>query len=256
MKEERIYIYGKHVFIEALKHIPQAIEEVMFATGMNDEDTRRYAREAGIPVGKLGTVLPAGVDCEAVHQGVIARVNVSRLMRPYREFADGCSVNRNTVLVLLGEIHDPQNVGAIIRSAAAFGAQGILVPEHHQAQVTGNVVKVSAGMAFRVPLVAVSNVNTTLRDLKERGFWIYGLAGDAEQGIAEESFDAPTVFIFGNESKGIRAKTRELCDILLSIPLNSRCESLNVATSAAIALYVWSTKHPAVVAKKGSLNIS
>ena len=90
---------------------------------------------------------------------------------------------------LLGEIQDPQNVGAVIRSAAAFGVSGILIPDHNQAQVTGAVVKVSAGMAFRVPLVSIGNVNTVVRDLKERGFAVYGLAGEAKQIITKEAFE-------------------------------------------------------------------
>ncbi len=98
-------------------------------------------------------------------------------------------------------------------------------------------------MAFRVPLVTIGNVNDTLRDLKERGFWTYGLDGEAKQSITQEKFDAPTVFVFGNEENGIRQKTLELCDISLSIPMHPGCESLNVAASAAVALYAWSTKH-------------
>lgn len=249
MAQEKIYIFGKHVLTEALRRVPKAVEEVFLAAGMDDEEMRKLALGEGISVSKLGSVLPAGVDKEAVHQGAIGRVNVERLMRPYREFADGLTVGQDTALVLLGEVHDPQNVGAIIRSAAAFGIAGVLIPEHNQAQITGNVIKVSAGMAFRVPLVAVGNVNTVVRDMKERGFWIYGLDEDGAHAITEEAFDAPTLLVLGNEAKGLRVKTRELCDILVSIPMNPECESLNVAASAAVALYAWSAKHPRVLKK-------
>ena len=145
--------------------------------------------------------------------------------------------------MVLGELHDPQNIGAIIRSAAAFGAAGVLIPEHNQGQVTGSVIKVSAGMAFRVPLVSIGNVNSTLEDLKKKGFWIYGFASEGEKKLDEELFDAPTVFVFGNESKGVRLKTMEACDIRLSIPIDKRCDSLNVSASASVALYAWSLKH-------------
>ena len=144
----------------------------------------------------------------------------------------------------MGELQDPHNVGAIIRSAAAFGVSGVLMPEHNQAPITGAVVKVSAGMAFRIPLVRIGNINTVIRDLKERGFWVYGLDGEAKTSIVDESFDAPTVFILGNESKGIREKTAELCDVMLSIPMHPQCESMNVASSTSVALYAWSAKHP------------
>jgi 23S rRNA (guanosine2251-2'-O)-methyltransferase len=104
------------------------------------------------------------------------------------------------------------------------------------------VVKVSAGMAFRIPLVSIGNVNNTIRDLKERRFWIYGLETGSSQKISDEKFDAPAVLVFGNEGAGVREKTLELCDIKLEIPIDPRCESLNVAASAAVALYAWSAR--------------
>ena len=99
-------------------------------------------------------------------------------------------------------------------------------------------------MAFRVPLVSIGNINQTVRDLKDAGFTIYGLAGEGAESINKATFDSPSVFILGNEGEGIRQKTRELCDGLLSIPMNPKCESLNAAASAAVALYAWSAKHP------------
>jgi 23S rRNA (guanosine2251-2'-O)-methyltransferase len=98
-------------------------------------------------------------------------------------------------------------------------------------------------MAFRVPLVSIGNVNTTLRDLKDKGYWIYGLAMEGTP-LNEENFDAPSVFVLGNEGAGIREKTLETCDIALSIPMNPRCESLNVAVSAGVVFHSWSQKHP------------
>ena len=144
----------------------------------------------------------------------------------------------------MGELQDPQNVGAVIRSSAALGISAVFIPEFNQAPVTGSVVKVSAGMAFRIPLVKIGNINNVLRDLKKKGFWIYGLEGTAKESLEDQKFEEPTVFVLGNESKGIREKTSEICDIMLRIPMNSRCESMNVAASTAIALYEWSTKHP------------
>jgi len=98
-------------------------------------------------------------------------------------------------------------------------------------------------MAFRIPLVSIGNVNTVVRDLKERGFAVYGLSGNAKYTVTKEAFDLPTLFILGNESEGLREKTTELCDKLLSIPINPKCESLNAAASASVAFYTWSAKH-------------
>jgi predicted rRNA methylase len=149
-----------------------------------------------------------------------------------------------TMLVLLDELTDPHNVGAIIRSAAAFGSAGVLLPSHNQAPITGAVVKASAGMVFRMPIVSLGNVNQAVDFLKkEFDFRIYGLAMDGPKNVAEENFDAPALIIIGNEGKGIRQKTLERCDVKLRIPMDPRCESLNASVSAAITLYQWSLKH-------------
>ena len=244
MKQEKIYIYGRHALMEALLSRPKSVQKVFLAPGVEDQELKDTIRRNGIRIAKLSDKEVRKVGSTATHQGVIGIVSLSELLVPYKEFAENLQVNDGTSLVLMGEIQDPQNVGAIIRSATAFGVSGVLIPQHNQSPVTGAVVKVSAGMAFRIPLVTIGNVNETLRDLKKRGFWIYGLEGEAKQMLGEEQFDAPSVFVLGNESKGIREKTQELCDILLKIPMSEKSESLNVAASAAVALYAWSTKHP------------
>jgi len=248
--QEKIYIYGKKVLLEALSYSPKSIKKVFIEKEVNDESLRDLLQAKGIPTFLLNAneVLP-GMDKLAVHQGVIGQISLEDLVVSYRDFLETLKVGPDTALVILGELQDPQNVGAIIRSSAAFGIAGVLIPEHNQVPVTGAVIKTSAGMAFRVPLVSIGNVNTTARDLKELGFWIYGLAGEATTSITDEKFDAPTVFILGNEEKGLREKTREVCDILVSIPMNPQCESLNVAASTAVALYAWSTQHKEVLKK-------
>ncbi len=248
MTQNDIYIYGKHAVHEALQSAPKTVQKVFIEDGSPDEELISLCKKNGIQhaafsSGKIPKELMGDVDQKAVHQGVIGIISASALMKPYKEFAAKLQINPDTCLVVLGEIQDPQNVGAVIRSAAAFGIAGVLIPEHNQAQVTGTVVKVSAGMAFRIPLVTVANVNNAVRDLKEKGFWIYGLDGEAKKSLTEETFDTPTVFILGNEAKGIRQKTLELCDIPLSIPMSADCESLNAAASAAVALYAWSAQH-------------
>ena len=243
MKDYGITIYGKHALMEAVINMPQAIDRV-YLTSRDDQKLNDLLKKTGIKPTIVGVdSLPKNVDPTANHQGVVALVNLGKLVLDYGEFIAKFEVSNNKCLVILSELQDPQNVGAIIRSAAAFGIAGVLIPEHNQVPVTDTVVKVSAGMAFRVPLVAIGNINNTIRDLKERGFWIYGLSEDSTQPLAQEKFKAPTVFVLGNEARGMRQKTTELCDILLKIPMNPGCESLNVAASAAVALYSWSVHH-------------
>jgi len=250
-KQNSTYIYGKHALTEALLHTPDIIERVFLAKEVDDPVMRKILKDAKVNVSALGSEQKTiGVGDMAAHQGVIAKIKLDKLILSYEDFIKNLEITENTSLIILGELEDPHNVGAIIRSAAAFGVSGVLIPQHNQAPITGTVVKVSAGMAFRVPIVNVGNINTTIKDLKDRGFWVYGLAGEAKQSISEEKYDRPSVFVLGNESKGIREKTREACDVLISIPMNLQCESLNVAASTAVVLYEWSSQHPDALLKE------
>lgn len=240
-KRKTTYIYGKHAVKEALLQMPHIFKRVLFHPKTDaKQQMYQYVKEQKIMSESFDSRhLPKGVAEDAVHQGVIAEIYHDNIMQEYGDFIQNLEVTPTTGLLVLGEVQDPQNVGSMIRSAAAFGISGILIPEHKQAQVNATVIKVSVGMAFRVPLVSIGNVNATIADLKEKGFWIYGLDGESKQSIVRESFDAPTVIVVGNEGEGIRAKTKESCDILVSIPMQPECESLNAGTSAAIAMYQW-----------------
>jgi 23S rRNA (guanosine2251-2'-O)-methyltransferase len=188
--------------------------------------------------------LPKDVTEATVHQGVVAVVDSDALMHDYDTFMSSFEVTGDSALVLLGEVQDPQNVGSIIRTATALGVSGILIPEHRQAQITGSVVKVSAGMAFHMPLIRIGNVNQTVEDLKSKGFWTYALDGEATHSVYDEGFEKASVIVVGNEATGIREKTLEHCDIPLMIPMHPRAESLNAAVATAIVLSQWSSKHP------------
>ncbi len=239
-----IYIYGKHAVLEALEAPGKLVGRVLLSPSRKDKELETKLRVLGVKTAPLEMGnLPREIDRDAVHQGVVGVISSPRLVQDYKDFIQNLVVTPDTSLVIFGEVQDPHNVGAVIRSAAAFGVAGVLIPEHNQAQVTGTVIKVSAGMAFKVPLVSIGNVNTVARDLKERGFWVYGLAGESEKNLDDEVFDRPTVFIVGNEGEGLREKTREVCDVLLRIPMHSRCESLNVSVSTAIAIQAWSRQH-------------
>ena len=241
-------MYGKHALVEALRHTPKVIRKVFLAPDLKDAELRVLLTKHSIPIAELA----AGkgkemVGKDTVHQGVIAVMDPSSLLVSLDDFLADPSLRAGAskiAVAVLGEVQDPHNVGAIIRSAAAFGFSGVLIPEHNQAPVTGAVVKSSAGMAFRIPLVSIGNVNHALRALKEKGFWIYGLAMDGKTSLGTDVFDAPSAFVVGNEGAGIREKTLTACDVTLKIPMNTRTESLNAAVSAAVVFYEWSRKHP------------
>ncbi len=254
MERQLVYIFGKHAVAEALTLRPELIKELYLETGFSDSAILGKLSRAKVAPKLLGKRLPGGLRGDAVHQGIIAGIAINELMLPYKEFMETVDINPNTSFLVLGEVQDPHNVGAVIRSAAAFGVTAVMIPPHNQSPVTGTVVKVSAGMAFRIPIVEIRNVNATLTDLKKRGCWVYGLAGE-EGAIAlpSETFARPSVFVLGNEGDGLRAKTREACDTLLAIPMHTRTESLNAAASAAIVMYAWSTHHQAALSPQDTL---
>jgi 23S rRNA (guanosine2251-2'-O)-methyltransferase len=245
VKQTKLYIYGKHALWEALHHAPKSLLKVYFEPRALDAQFKKLIKDSGVATapfneGKKRADLQSG----APHQDIIGQVSLHQLTVPYQQFAEKLSNAPHTSLVMLNGVQDPHNVGAIIRSAAGFGAAGVLLPEKEQAPVTGTVLKVSAGMAFRIPLITVSDMYATIHDLKKRGFKIYALAGGGVGNITEEQFTSPSLFILGNEAKGIVPGIRALCDKVLSIPISPRAESLNVAASSAVAMYAWSTQHP------------
>jgi 23S rRNA (guanosine2251-2'-O)-methyltransferase len=245
MQREKIYIYGKHAVAEAVRNAPHVVKKVFIAPTFDDGAIKSLIAKNKIPTAPLKGGGPVGDD--EVHQGLVAIIDIETLFVPFDAFINSLDLSKKPALALLGEVQDPHNVGAIIRSAAAMGFAGVLIPEHRTAPVTGAVVKTSAGMAFRIPLISIGNVNQTIRLLKEKGFWTYGLSGKGTQELGKESFSEPSIFIIGNEGKGIREKTEEICDVLLRIPMHTRTESLNAAASAAIVFYEWMKQHPLAV---------
>ena len=237
-------MYGKHAVLEVLKKRPDIIETLYIQEeNVLDAPTEKLVKKAPKVEFLAGRKLPVGVDKRAVHQGWIAAVNTEAILVPFKTVKKELEVTPETCIVVLGEVQDPHNVGAIIRSAAAFGATAVLIPKHRQAPLTGTVMKVSTGSVFALPMVAVGNVNSALRDLKELGCWVYGLDMEGDANLHQEDFSRPSVFVVGNEGTGVRLKTHELCDSIISIPMHPRVESLNASVGAAIVLYAFSARH-------------
>lgn len=240
--KDEIYIYGKHPVTEALSVAggTRAIRELYITKQREGEpDFMGAVQSSNIKYHKVTVEeIESKVGRGAAHQGVCALVDTSELYMSLDEYL-AKETKASPCLVLLDELEDPHNVGAIIRSAVAFGASGILLPTHGQVHVTGTVAKTSAGTIFSIPLIKIGNVNTTLRDLKEKGYWIYALTGSGDTSLHNAKFDSPTVIIIGSEGKGVREKTEELSDFRLSIPIDEKCESLNASNAVAVTLYEW-----------------
>lgn len=213
MKSEKVYIYGRHAIEEAQAHAPHVLKKVM--TDVKGEG----------------------------HGGYVAVVDIDKLLVPYTRFIETFVPTPHTAVLVLGGLTDPHNVGAIIRSAAAFNIAAVLIPTTNQAPITGAVAKTSAGMIFRIPLISIDSLEEVVRDLKKRGLKTYGLAGDGSAVLGTERFDSPVAFIVGNEGAGLSPDVRNACDSILSIPMNPRTESLNAAQAATVVMYEWNKTH-------------
>jgi 23S rRNA (guanosine2251-2'-O)-methyltransferase len=189
----------------------------------------------GVPVtladvADLGRLVPG----DAPHQGVV--VEVEPLEEVWLEdlFTDA---PERAVLLVLDQVTDPHNVGAILRSAAAFGAIGIVTQDRHSPPESGALAKAASGTLETVPWVRTVNLARALEDIAEAGFWRIGLAGDAETDLKDALGPNRVALVLGAEGPGLRPNTREHCDALARLPIKSSVESLNVSNAAAVALY-------------------
>ncbi len=236
-KPTKLYIYGKHSVAEALRHAPRAVR-ALYLEEPGDKTLYELAVKAGIkPVPLDLRRVTSMVEGTAAHQGAVALIGATELLQDAGRFMESYSPKEGSILVFLSEVQDPHNVGAIIRSAAAFGAAAVLWPTHKQSPITAAVIRASAGMAFQIPLVGVPNPQQTIAALKKKGVRVLGLAADGKVVLEQEPFEAPTMLVLGNEAQGIAPYARALCDDMLSIDIEPKAESLNVAASAAVALY-------------------
>jgi 23S rRNA (guanosine2251-2'-O)-methyltransferase len=233
-------ITGRKPVFEALRS-GTPIDKVLFLAGVQGRvisDIRSLAQAKGIEVSDLNRTEFRELASDATTQGVVAMI-------PARRFVDlDFLVTRTTAtgkgqgfLLILDEIEDPQNLGALIRTAECAGVHGVVIPKHHAATVTSTVVKASAGATEHMAIAEVTNIVNTIEELKEHGFWVVGLDGAAEKEYTTVDYTSPVALVVGNEGRGIRRLVREHCDHLVRIPLYGNIQSLNASVAGAIVMY-------------------
>lgn len=234
-------IVGRNPVVEAVRSGIPLTRVFMAGSAISDERVGEVVRTAtalGAPLIEVSRTELDRMSGDAVHQGVAIEVP------PY----DYCDVediveraarrDKLGLVVALDSVTDPHNLGAALRSASAFGADGVIIPERRSAGVNATVWKVSAGAAARVPVARVTNLVRALQQLKELGYFVIGLDGGGDVDInATTLTDVPLVLVTGSEGSGLARLTRETCDQIASIPIAAEMESLNASVATGIALY-------------------
>ncbi len=235
------WIWGRHAVLAALANPRRKVLDLQVtrnASGDLDEASRKRAQIV-LP-GEISARLPEG----AVHQGFALKATALEA-----ESLNAVAANTHGLLVVLDQITDPQNVGAVFRSAAAFGARAVIMQDRKAPPLFGTVCKASVGCVETVPHVRVTNIADTLKSLSEEGRYSIGLAGEAEASLGAEleAHAGPgLVLVLGAEGAGLRPRVAEHCSALARIPMGPKAESLNVAAAAAIALYEASRFDPRI----------
>jgi 23S rRNA (guanosine2251-2'-O)-methyltransferase len=238
-----IWLYGIHPVLAALSNPRRRCHRLLLTAETEASlggrlETLADRRPLGLRQAEIVTrealerVVPRG----AVHQGVAIHVDGLE----DTDIEDICRATEdqsNARIVVLDQVTDPHNVGAVLRSAAAFAAAAVILPERHSPAAQGTLAKAASGAMESVPLVRVVNLSRALDRLKQAGFWCVGLDGTAHQAINEADLSGKIALVLGAEGEGLRRLTREHCDLMVRIPIAKGMESLNVSNAAAVALY-------------------
>src|SRR5258706_101234 len=229
-------IAGRNPVIEALK-AGTIIEKIVILAGVKGEAIEKIkamAKRDRVPCVEVGKQKFRELVSDTTTQGVVAVVGT----KEYAEVDDILKVaaNRNEppFVLLLDEIEDPQNLGALIRTAECAGIHGVIIPKHHSAEVNTTVAKTSAGASEHLPVAKVVNVANTIDELKQKGVWVVGTDSDAPKMYTEVDYSGPLAIVIGNEGRGIRHLVKEKCDFLVKIPVYGEMEYLNASVAGAL----------------------
>ena len=232
-------VFGVNPVREALRGTRGAFA-LYVQVGASDhrmEKIVKLAEEHGVPVHRREKVDLTKMCASTHHQGVALEVEAFRYAE-LEDLLDGAAASeRPGFLLVLDGIQDPHNLGALIRSAACAGADGVIIPKDRACGITAAAEKASAGAVETTRVAQVTNISQALESLKKSGYWVYGLAGEAGQSLFQATFSGHVALVVGGEGEGIRQLVRKQCDVLLSIPLHGGVGSLNASVAGGIALF-------------------
>jgi 23S rRNA (guanosine2251-2'-O)-methyltransferase len=237
MPETR-HLFGFHPVTAALRARPETVRAIYVAAARRDrrmQELIERAAAAGVVVHTVDDARLVALAGNDRHQGVVAVVAGGAATATLAELLDG--LQEPALLLVLDGVTDPHNLGACLRSADAFGAQAIIVPKDRSVGVNATVAKVASGALDTVPVITVTNLARTLREMKERGIWLLGADAEGDEDLFTADLSGPIAWVLGAEGTGLRRLTRESCDRLLRIPLQGTVASLNVSVAAGVCLF-------------------
>jgi len=238
--EDDDLIYGRHTVLTALENQRQ-LNRIWITPKLRYNATfnplLQTAKKQGSIIDEVSIERLNQITHGANHQGVAAQIAPYHYLELNELTQKVQASNPKPIIVAAEGITDPQNLGAIIRSAEALGAQGLVIPQRRAVGITSTVMKVAAGALEYLPIARVVNFARALEELKKAGFWIYGTVAEGGKMLPEVSFDQSVVLVVGGEQQGLNLLTQRHCDELVSIPLMGKTESLNAHVACAIALY-------------------
>ena len=232
-------IEGRNGVIEALKS-DRTIEQILIAKGDLSGSINliiALAKEKRIIIKEVDRKKLDIISSTGAHQGVIAKVTPYKYCEVQDIFDYAAQKEEQPFIVILDEIEDPHNFGAIIRTAEVCGVHGIIIPKRRNVGMTPAVYKASAGAAEHIKVAKVTNINGTIEDIKKRGIWVYGADMDGDKYCFETDLTGPLALVIGSEGKGISKLTREKCDVLTKIPMKGQITSLNASIAGSIMMY-------------------
>lgn len=233
------WLWGRHACGAALSNPERRIRRIVVSPAL--VEALELRKDHPRPEVLDNRAIEGYTGAEAVHQGVALEVLPLEPLDLEDILPRAVGVperaGKQKPLVILDQVTDPHNVGAILRSAAAFDALAVILPRDHAAPQGGVMARAAAGALDIVPLVYVTNLARALGEIKEAGYWVVGLDGDATTEIADAKLNRKTALVLGAEGKGMRRLTADTCDLLVKLPIHPQMESLNVSNAAAIALY-------------------
>ncbi len=234
-------ITGIHAVREALE-AGRAFDRIVIARGRQDtrvEEIVQMARQRNVAVRFEDRSHLDRLADSKDHQGVVALVAVraAGTLEEVLAAANANSGGGKGLLVLLDGVEDPHNLGAVIRTALAAGAHGVVIPERRAAGLTDTVARASAGAIAHLPVAKVTNLARTMEELKEAGYWLIGLDERADQNYTQADYTSPVGIVLGGEGKGLHELTRKRCDFLVSLPTTGPVKSLNVSVAAGVVLF-------------------